>query len=91
MEDRLARHKIVTYFRNNRSRMLYGSYRSRGLLVGSGPIEAAHRNVIQHRLKLAGQRWTLAGAQWVLNLRVLRMSDRWNKVVELAKARKQAA
>jgi len=91
VEDRLARHKIVTYFRNNRRRMLYGSYRSRGLLVGSGPIEAAHRNVIQHRLKLAGQRWTLAGAQWVLNLRVLRMSDCWNKVVELAKARKQAA
>jgi hypothetical protein len=29
---------------------------ARGLLIGSGPIESAHRNVIQQRMKLAGQR-----------------------------------
>lgn len=91
VEDLIARGEILSYYRNNRTRMSYGSYRRQGLLVGSGPIEAAHRNVIQHRLKLAGQRWTEQGAQRVANLRVLRQSDRWDNVVELAKARKLAA
>ena len=44
VEDRLARGEILSYYRNNRSRMYYGSYRRQGLLVGSGPIEAAHRS-----------------------------------------------
>ena len=91
MEALIARGKILSYYRNNQGRMLYGSYRRRGLLIGSGPIEAAHRNVIQHRLKRAGQRWTEQGVQRLANLRVLRKSDRWDNVVELAKARKLAA
>lgn len=91
VEDLIARGKLLSYFRNNRSRMSYGSYRRQGLLIGSGPIEAAHRNVIQQRLKLAGQRWTLSGAQQVANLRVLRRSDRWEKVIALSRTRKRAA
>lgn len=91
VEDRIAREKILSYYRNNRSRMYYGSYRRRGLLIGSGPIEAAHRNVIQQRLKLAGQRWTQAGVQQVANLRVLRKSARWQRVIALTRTRKLAA
>ena len=91
VEDRIARQKILSYYRNNRSRMYYGSYRRQGLLIGSGPIEAAHRNVIQQRLKLAGQRWTQAGVQQVANLRVLRKSDRWQRVIALTRTRKRAA
>lgn len=91
VEDLVARQKILSYFGNNRSRMYYGSYRKRGLLIGSGPIEASHRNVIQQRMKLAGQRWTLSGVQQVANLRVLRKSDRWEKVIALTRSRKMAA
>ena len=91
VEDRIARDKILSYYRHNRSRMYYGSYRRRGLLIGSGPIEAAHRNVIQQRLKLAGQRWTQAGVQQVANLRVLRKSDRWQRVIALTRTKKLAA
>lgn len=91
IEDRIARAKILSYYRHNRGRMAYGSYRRRGLLIGSGPIEASHRNVIQQRLKLAGQRWTQAGVQQVANLRVLRKSDRWERVIALTRTRKLAA
>ena len=90
-EDFTARRKLLSYYRNNRSRMYYGSYRRRGLLIGSGPIEASHRNGLQQRLKLAGQRWTKAGAQQVVNLRVLRKSNQWQQMVALTKARKLAA
>ena len=91
VEDRTARDIILSYYRNNRGRMAYGSYRRRGLLIGSGPIEAAHRNVIQQRLKLAGQRWTQAGVQQVATLRVLRKSGRWERVTALSRTRKLAA
>ncbi|MEM6964434.1 MAG: hypothetical protein AAF573_06690 [Bacteroidota bacterium] len=53
-----SKRKLVNYFNNNKERMRYGTFKSKGLLVGSGPIEAAHRTVIQKRLKLSGQRWT---------------------------------
>lgn len=91
LEHNAIKKTILTYYENNRSRMLYGSYRKQGLLIGSGPIEAAHRNVIQKRLKLAGQRWSKKGAQWIANLRVYRKSKRWNKIIELSNSQKLAA
>lgn len=77
--------KILTYCQNNRTRMLYGTYKKKGLLIGSGPIESAHRNIIQKRLKLSGQRWGKPGVQQIANLRVAHKSDDWNKVVEMIK------
>ncbi len=74
------RTRLVAYLQQNRSRMQYGSFRNRGLLIGSGPMEAAHRTVIQSRMKRSGQRWTDAGAQAMLNLRVAAKSGRWQLV-----------
>jgi hypothetical protein len=69
----------------------YGSYRARGLMFGSGAIESAHRNVIKQRLKLAGQRWSRAGAQAVANLRVLHKSGHWGALIECTCEVKRAA
>ena len=41
--------KILDYYTNNKHRMLYKSYRDKGLLIGSGPIESAHRFVLQKK------------------------------------------
>ncbi len=71
---------ICSYLESNRDRMDYKAYRERGLLIGSGAIESAHRTVMQRRLKRSGQRWSIRGAQQVLNLRVCFMSDRWDLV-----------
>ena len=60
--------------------MNYPEYDKLGYYIGSGAIESAHRTVVQKRLKLSGQRWTIDGAQRVLNLRVLKMSGKWNVV-----------
>jgi len=68
---------VCTYLESNRDRMDYKSYRKRGLLIGSGAIESAHRTVMQRGLKRSGQRWSIKGAQGVLNLRVCLMSNRW--------------
>lgn len=74
---------LLRYYGNNEQRMRYGTWRKQGYLIGSGPIEGAIRNVIQQRLKLSGQRWTIEGAQQVANLRVAEKSGRWHKVVQL--------
>jgi len=62
--------KLFNYLQNNIKRINYGLYKKEGLLYGSGAIESANRTVIQKRMKLSGQRWTLQGAQQMLNLRV---------------------
>lgn len=91
LADLKQRRLVLGYLRRHRHRMCYGRYRRQGLLIGSGPIESAHRNVIQQRLKLAGQRWSRPGAQAVANLRVLHKSGHWSALVEQACQMKLAA
>jgi hypothetical protein len=79
-ESGACRDKLVGYYKRNRDRMQYGTYRMRGLQIGSGAIEAAHRTVIQCRMKRSGQRWSDAGSQAMLNLRVASKSGRWQLV-----------
>lgn len=73
---RVKRKKLLKYFEENAYRMEYDQYRAAGYMIGSGPIEAAHRTVVQKRMKLSGQRWSHKGAQPMLNLRVAFKSDR---------------
>jgi hypothetical protein len=72
---------IIRYYESNIERMKYGSFLKKGYIIGSGAIESAHRNVIQQRLKLSGQRWSIAGAQRIANIRPYRKSNRWENVV----------
>jgi hypothetical protein len=85
LEAEKARDSLLTYYKNNRSRMYYGTYKAKGYLIGSGAIESAHRNVVQQRMKLSGQRWSVKGAQQIVNLRAYKKSDRWNEVVDFIK------
>ena len=50
------------YFDRHRRRMQYPQFRVRGMMIGSGPVEAACKVVVGHRLKRAGMRWSQAGA-----------------------------
>jgi hypothetical protein len=57
------------YFENNAPRMRYKWFRSRGLFVGSGAVEAGCKSVIGQRLKLSGMHWTVGGADAIATLR----------------------
>jgi hypothetical protein len=57
------------YFEHNAPRMRYRWFRSRGLFVGSGLVEAGCKSVIGQRLKLSGMHWTVAGASAITTLR----------------------
>lgn len=81
-----AKAKLLDYYVQHDDRMLYKTYREAGLLIGSGPIEAAHRSVIQQRMKLSGQKWSVQGAQAIANLRCYHRSSAWNIVEKLVQA-----
>jgi hypothetical protein len=57
------------YFRTNAARMNYPTFHAQGLPIGSGAIESAAKHVVQLRLKRPGARWSVPGAQAVLNVR----------------------
>jgi len=82
-QARKVRQLLIAYYTANRNRMQYKTYKEHGLMIGSGPIEAAHRHVVQQRMKLSGQRWTIKGAQQIVNLRVAEKSNNWAKVIEI--------
>lgn len=65
------------YLRNRRSQLDYQGALAKGLPIGSGEIESAHRYVIQERLKLPGAWWTPANVEAMLALRLNRANREW--------------
>jgi len=65
--------------------MKYKTFKEQGLLIGSGAIESAHRDMLQQRLKLSGQRWTKKGLQQIANLRILYKSNKMGNQRRLLK------
>ena len=70
------------YLRARTKHMQYAGFRAQGLPIGSGVTEAACKTVFTQRLKLSGMRWSKAGAQVILNLRVVLLSGVWDIVYQ---------
>ena len=64
--------------------MQYKKFKEQNFLIGSGAIESAHR-VYQQRFKLSGQHWTKQGLQQTMQLKSAYLSNRWDKVINIAK------
>jgi hypothetical protein len=69
--------KAYNYLRARTKFMRYAAYERVGIPLGSGVTEAACKTIYTQRLKLSGMRWKKAGAQTILYLRVLLLSDVW--------------
>ena len=67
--QRATLEELIGYYDNNQHRMRYAEYLRDGLLIGSGPVESAHRHVIQARMKRAGQHWGSTGGRQMARLR----------------------
>ena len=72
-------HKNITYFTNNKEKMRYDQYKKRGYHIGSGAVESACKHVVGQRLKQAGMRWSVLGADAILQLRILWKNGEWNR------------
>lgn len=65
------------YLSNRTEQLDYKGAIEKGLSIGSGEIESAHRYVIQQRLKLPGAWWKAANIEPMLALRVVRANGDW--------------
>ena len=74
--------RLLRYFEENRQRLGYAEALRRKLPIGSGMVESAGRHIVQQRLKQSGMRWSLPGAQAVLNLRTRHRSGQFEQYWE---------
>ncbi len=65
------------YLRNRLDQLDYQGAIQRGLPIGSGEIESAHRYIIQERLKLPGAWWSPDHIETMLALRLNRANREW--------------
>lgn len=72
------RSKVLGYFINNRERMQYDKYLAMGLPIGSGVIEGTCKNLINDRMERSGMRWSRDGAEAMLTLRSVYLTDLWH-------------
>lgn len=80
----LAAQQAVTYFSNNQARMRYDLFRAHGLMIGSGTIESACKQLVTHRLDLPGAQWHVSGAVQTAKARALWLSDQWPATLPFA-------
>jgi hypothetical protein len=69
--------KAYNYLKEGMKFMRYAAYKKVGVPRGSGITEAACKTIYTQRLKLSGMRWKRAGAQTILDLRVMLLSEVW--------------
>ena len=70
----------ITYFGNHLHQMRYARYVENAIPIGSGVTEAACKTLVKQRLCSSGMRWTPEGAQIILSLRALALTEtRWEQ------------
>lgn len=73
-QARLPVNKCADYLLKYQDFLRYDQYLAAGYPVATGVIEGACRSLVKDRMEVTGARWSLAGAEAVLQLRVLRAS-----------------
>jgi hypothetical protein len=74
---RRAFEKAIGYMESNRAFMAYDVYLAAGYPIGSGVAEGACKHLVKDRMELTGMRWSMEGAQAVLDLRSVSINGDW--------------
>jgi hypothetical protein len=69
---------VAAYYERNLAHMRYNEYLSAGWPIATGVIEGACRHLVKDRCELSGMRWTVDGAEAVLNLRSVSENGDWD-------------
>jgi hypothetical protein len=70
--------KVLNYLRRNLPYMDYQRYLALGWPIGTGVIEGACRHLVKDRFERAGMRWSVDGAQALLDLRAVYLNQDWD-------------
>jgi hypothetical protein len=71
--------EACNYLRKRKKYLRYEESRRQGLPLGSGVTKALCKTISTQRLKLSGMHWGKAGAQRILDLRVLLLNGVWEQ------------
>jgi hypothetical protein len=71
--------RCANYLQKNSERLDYAKALKIGSPIATGIIEGACRHLVKVRMELSGARWSLEGAEAVLQLRALVMSNDWKE------------
>ncbi len=74
---------LPVYLRNNKDKIDYSTYERNGWPLGSGAIESSNKTVVQQRLKQAGIRWSVDGANYLITLRCYQESGHWDEIEKI--------
>ena len=70
--------KTITYFDNHKHMMHYDVYLKKGYPIATGVVEATSGSLVKNRMEQSGMRWSINGAQAVLNQRAVVKNGDWN-------------
>ena len=74
--------RVITYFQNHEHMMDYKKYLELGYPIATGAIESACGHFVQSRMEKNGMRWSMKGAQKILNLRAINKNDDWEQYIK---------
>jgi hypothetical protein len=76
--QRAAIERTIGYYERNQAYMHYDHYLAQGWPIGTGVVEGACGHLVKDRMEQAGMRWTMEGAQAMLDLRAVRINGDWD-------------
>ncbi len=75
--------RAITYFTNHHQQMNYAEAINNNIPIGSGVTESACKVLVKQRLCISGARWSHLGANCILKLRAVNLTDgRWKQFWE---------
>ncbi len=68
---------VIGYLHRKKKFMRYDEYLAKGYPIGSGVVEGACGHVVKDRMEGSGMRWSVPGAQSMLDLRCVYLNGDW--------------
>lgn len=68
---------VIGYLHRKKKFMRYDEYLAKGYPIGSGVVEGACGHVVKDRMEGSGMRWSVPGAQSMLELRCVYLNENW--------------
>lgn len=87
---RTALGKQIYYFERRLTMMQYDHWLAQDLVIASGQVEGAVRQLVGERLDCSGMRWVPGKAEAVLQLRCIELNGDWDKFVKWFQHRTQS-
>jgi len=77
--------KTVKYLTNHGHKMDYKTYLMKGYPISTGLIEGTCGHLIKDRMEHSGMRWTIQGAQNMIDLRAVKKNEDWQDFLNFVK------